>query len=65
MIEADEPRTAIRITKELSQFFRISISKGREYISIREEITHVELYIDIRRHGIPTVSSSPSMCPNP
>jgi two-component system sensor histidine kinase YesM len=49
MIEADEPRTAIRITKELSQFFRISISKGREYISIREEITHVGLYIDIQK----------------
>ena len=49
MIEAEEPRTAIRITKELSQFFRISISKGREYISIREEITHVELYIDIQK----------------
>jgi two-component system sensor histidine kinase YesM len=49
MIEADEPRTAIRITKELSQFFRISISKGREYISIREEITHIELYVDIQK----------------
>jgi len=49
MIESEEPRTAIRITKELSQFFRISISKGREYISIREEITHVELYIDIQK----------------
>ncbi len=49
MIEADEPRTAIQITKELSQFFRISISKGRESISIREEITHVELYINIQK----------------
>lgn len=49
LIEKDEKRKAIDITKKLSAFFRISISKGREYISIKEEITHVDLYVDIQK----------------
>ncbi|MEG2622045.1 MAG: histidine kinase [Clostridia bacterium] len=49
LIDAGEDRAAIRITKELSTFFRISISKGREFIGIQEELTHVKLYVDIQQ----------------
>lgn len=49
LIEAGESRAAIQITKDLSVFFRISVSKGREYITIREEITHVQLYVQIQK----------------
>lgn len=33
----------------LSTFFRISLSKGRHFISIREELIHVEKYIMIQK----------------
>lgn len=48
LIEANEGREAIRITKELAAFFRISVSKGNEYIRIGEEMRHVMLYTDIQ-----------------
>lgn len=49
LIDADAKKDAIRITKDLASFFRISISKGREFIRIEEELTHVALYIDIQK----------------
>lgn len=48
LIEANEGREAIRITKELAAFFRISVSKGNESIRIGEEMRHVMLYTDIQ-----------------
>lgn len=33
----------------LTVFFRISLSKGRSFISVREELTHVEKYIAIQK----------------
>ncbi|MEA5068186.1 MAG: sensor histidine kinase [Christensenellaceae bacterium] len=49
LIDAGENRTAIRVTKDLSAFFRLSISKGREFIPLKDELHHVELYIDIQK----------------
>ncbi len=49
LIDAGEDRSAIRVTKDLSAFFRISISKGRNFITIREELQHVVLYINIQK----------------
>lgn len=49
LIERDQGRKAIKITKDLSSFFRISISKGKKVISIREELKHVELYVNIQK----------------
>lgn len=48
LIEAEEDKSAIRITKELAAFFRISISKSHENIPISEELKHVMLYTDIQ-----------------
>ena len=49
LIDAGEAERAIEITQKLSEFFRVSISKGRDFISIREEIRHVQLYLDIQK----------------
>ena len=49
LVENDEKKKAIKMTKKLSSFFRISISQGRQYISIQDEVTHVDLYIDIQK----------------
>lgn len=37
------------IVSRLAKFFRISLSSGREMVSIRDEMEHVKLYIDIQR----------------
>ena len=49
LIDAGEDERAIEITQELSTFFRISISKGRDYIPLKDELLHVKLYIDIQK----------------
>ena len=38
----------VRMTSALSKLFRISVSKGREIISIEEEIDHVTSYLTIQ-----------------
>lgn len=49
LIDAGEGDRAIEITQDLSMFFRISISKGRDFIRLRDEVKHVQLYIDIQK----------------
>lgn len=49
LIDAGESDQAIEITQALSSFFRISISKGREFISLRDELCHVRLYVNIQK----------------
>ncbi|MBP3411156.1 MAG: histidine kinase [Clostridia bacterium] len=49
LIDAGEGERAIEITQDLSMFFRISISKGRDFIKLRDEVKHVQLYIDIQK----------------
>ncbi len=48
LIGAGEDEKAIHITKDLASFFRISISRGREFIPLSEQIKHIELYIGIQ-----------------
>jgi len=48
LIGTGEDKKAIRITKDLASFFRISISRGRDFIPLREQIKHIELYIGIQ-----------------
>lgn len=49
LIDAGEGEQAIGITQKLSLFFRISISKGKDFIYLRDEVKHVQLYIDIQK----------------
>lgn len=47
--EAGEIEEVVRVTKAFSQFFRISMSRGHEWITVAEEIEHVESYLTIQK----------------
>ncbi len=48
MGEMGQNREVVQMTSALSKLFRISISKGREIITINEEIAHVQSYLTIQ-----------------
>ena len=50
MTEAGEKENAIQVIQELSNFFRISLSKGQSEITIRNEKEHVKSYLEIQRY---------------
>jgi two-component system sensor histidine kinase YesM len=49
MTEDHKTDQVIEIVQALSSFFRIALSKGRDWISIRQEIEHVTCYLTIQR----------------
>ncbi|GHU76889.1 histidine kinase [Clostridia bacterium] len=49
LAESGETEQVIGVTHALSQFFRTSLAGGREWITIREEIEHLEGYMTIQR----------------
>ncbi len=49
LIEGDDPDKAVDIVVALSEFFRMVLSKGKEYISIREEEAHIWGYLEIQQ----------------
>ncbi len=49
MAEANKTDKVIEIVHALSSFFRISLSKGKDWITIREEIEHVRSYLVIQK----------------
>jgi len=48
MGEMKQHKEVVQMTSALSKLFRISISKGRELISVTEEIAHVQSYLTIQ-----------------
>ncbi len=48
MGEMGETAAVVKMTSALAKLFRISISKGREIITIREELAHAQAYLDIQ-----------------
>lgn len=48
---AEEGRTedVVNITMAFTEFFRISLSRGREYVYVSEEVRHIEKYIEIQK----------------
>ncbi|MDA3811276.1 MAG: sensor histidine kinase [Spirochaetaceae bacterium] len=48
MGEMGQNREVVKMTSALSKLFRISISKGHEIITIRDEIAHVQSYLTIQ-----------------
>ncbi|MCH1978267.1 sensor histidine kinase [Lawsonibacter sp. OA9] len=48
---AEEGRNGdvIDITMAFTDFFRISLSRGREYVNVSEEVQHIEKYIEIQK----------------
>ena len=49
LIEGDDPEKAVDVVVALSEFFRLVLSKGKEYISIREEKEHIRGYLEIQQ----------------
>lgn len=49
MAEAKKTDQVIEIVRALSSFFRIALSKGKDWISIRQEVEHVRSYLAIQK----------------
>lgn len=49
LAEAGKKKEVIEITRSFSQFFRISLSKGHEWITVAQEMEHVQSYLTIQK----------------
>jgi len=49
MAEANKTDQVIKIVRALSSFFRIALSKGKDWITIQQEIEHVRSYLTIQQ----------------
>ncbi len=49
LIEGEKNKEAIDIVVALSEFFRIVVSKGKDFITIREEEIHIKSYLQIQQ----------------
>ena len=49
LTEADRKEDVVSIVMSLSQFFRTTLSGGRDIIPLSEEISHVEAYLQIQQ----------------
>lgn len=48
MAEAERKEEVIRLVLSLSRFFRISLSKGQDFIPLAKELEHLESYLTIQ-----------------
>lgn len=48
LIEGNEPDEAVEMVITLSEFFRLVLSKGKEFITIRQEEQHISSYLQIQ-----------------
>ena len=49
LIEGDDPEKAVDMVVALSEFFRLVLSRGKEYITLREEEQHIRGYLEIQQ----------------
>ncbi|WP_438349509.1 histidine kinase [Paenibacillus sp. FA6] len=49
MAEANKNAQVIQLVQALSRFFRISLSKGRDWIPLKDELEHVQSYLIIQQ----------------
>jgi two-component system sensor histidine kinase YesM len=49
MAEAKRTDQVVDLVAALSRFFRITLSKGKDWITVRDEITHIESYLAIQK----------------
>ncbi|HEX3028921.1 MAG TPA: sensor histidine kinase [Clostridia bacterium] len=49
MAEANKSEQVIEIVKAFSSFFRITLSKGKDWIPVRNEIEHIRSYLTIQK----------------
>lgn len=49
LIEGNDTDKAVNMVMSLSEFFRLVLSKGKEYITIQEEELHIKSYLEIQQ----------------
>lgn len=49
MAEDGQSEEVVEIVGALSDFFRVSLSKGRDYITLKEERSHIKSYLQIQQ----------------
>lgn len=49
LIEGNDSDKAVKMVMSLSEFFRLVLSKGKEYITIQEEEMHIRSYLSIQQ----------------
>ncbi len=49
LAEAGKSEQVIDITRAFSSFFRVSLSRGKEWISVEQEIEHIQSYLVIQK----------------
>lgn len=49
MVENEQKQEAVKVVTALARFFRISLSKGRSIIPVRDELEHVRSYLMIQQ----------------
>lgn len=49
MAEARQNEQVVELVRALSSFFRISLSKGKDWISLRDELEHTRSYLTIQK----------------
>ena len=49
MAEAKRSDQVVELVRVLSRFFRITLSKGKDWITIRDEVEHIESYLAIQK----------------
>ncbi len=49
LAESEETEKVIEITRAFSGFFRISLSRGREWITVAQELEHIRYYLQIQK----------------
>lgn len=49
LTQQNENETVVDITMALTQFFRISLSGGNDYITVKQEFSHIESYLKIQQ----------------
>lgn len=49
MIENEQKQEAVKVVTALARFFRISLSKGKSIIPVRDELEHIRNYLTIQQ----------------
>lgn len=49
LIEGNDSDKAVNMVMSLSEFFRLALSKGKEYITIQDEEMHIRSYLEIQQ----------------
>ena len=50
LAEENKSAEVVKMVTSLSDFFRTTLSKGHDYITVKEERTHIESYLEIQQY---------------